>query len=213
MSLRPARFSRRASALGSTRDNPERPSTEVVSVEAGRSASVGPAIRAAEATKVYGCGATAVRALDAVTLTLPAGELTGIMGPSGSGKSTLLHCLAGLDPLTSGEVFVGEVRLGSLDDDALTALRRERLGFVFQSFNLLPTLTASDNITLPARLAGSHPEPDWLRTVVEVTGLEDRLSHRPSELSGGEQQRVAVARALLASILGSRGWGEDEASS
>jgi putative ABC transport system ATP-binding protein len=118
------------------------------------------------------------------------------MGPSGSGKSTLMHCLAGLDTLTSGQVLVGGTDLGSLNDAALTKLRRERLAFVFQAFNLVPTLTAEENITLPMRLARSRPDPDWVRRVVEVVGLQDRLGHRPSELSGGQQQRVAVARAL-----------------
>jgi len=137
-----------------------------------------------------------VRALDEVTLELPARRFTAIMGPSGSGKSTLLHCQAGLDSLTSGEVYLGDVELGSLSDRDLTLLRRERVGFVFQSFNLVPTLTALENITLPLSLAGKRPEPAWLEEVVDTVGLGDRLRHRPSELSGGEQQRVAVARAL-----------------
>jgi putative ABC transport system ATP-binding protein len=155
------------------------------------------AARAHHACKIYGGGATAVTALDDVTLQLPAGELTAIMGPSGSGKSTLLHCLAGLDTLTSGQVFIGETDLASLSDRARTILRRDRLGFVFQSFNLLPTLTAEENITLPTDLAGRRPEPAWFKTVVAKVKLEDRLHHRPSELSGGQQQRVAVARALV----------------
>ena len=154
------------------------------------------AARAEHATKVYGRGDTEVRALDDVTVGLPAGRFTAVMGPSGSGKSTLMHCLAGLDTLTSGRVFIGDVDLGSLSDRELTRVRRERIGFVFQAFNLLPTLDASENITLPMALAGTKPDKEWLRTVVDTVGLGDRLKHRPSELSGGQQQRVAVARAL-----------------
>jgi putative ABC transport system ATP-binding protein len=152
--------------------------------------------RAVGATKVYGSGDTAVRALDDVTVEFPGGRFTAIMGPSGSGKSTLMHCLAGLDGLTSGQVFLDGVELGSLPDKALTLLRRDRVGFVFQSFNLVPTLTALENITLPAALAGRKQDRDWVDAVVDTVGLRDRLHHRPSELSGGQQQRVAVARAL-----------------
>jgi putative ABC transport system ATP-binding protein len=152
--------------------------------------------RTEHATKVYGSGETAVRAIDDVTVEFAAGRFTAIMGPSGSGKSTLMHCAAGLDSLTSGEVFVGEVALGSLSDKELTLLRRDRIGFVFQSYNLIPTLTALENITLPTALAGRKPNREWLDGVIETVGLRDRLSHRPSELSGGQQQRVAVARAL-----------------
>jgi putative ABC transport system ATP-binding protein len=152
--------------------------------------------RAVDAVKVYGSGDTEVRALDGVTISLPTGHFTAIMGPSGSGKSTLMHCLAGLDSLTSGQVFIGDVELSKLSDKDLTLLRRESVGFVFQAFNLIPTLTALENITLPMSLAGREPEPGWLDTVVGIVGLGDRLSHRPSELSGGQQQRVAVARAL-----------------
>ena len=155
------------------------------------------AASARHACKVYGTGETAVAALDDVTLDLPAGQFTAIMGPSGSGKSTLMHCLAGLDTLTSGEVLVGGTDLASLADRERTILRRDRLGFVFQAFNLLPTLTAEENITLPVDLAGRTPEREWLDTVVDKLNLRDRLSHRPSELSGGQQQRVAVARALV----------------
>ena len=155
------------------------------------------AARAVHAAKVYGQGDTAVVALDDLSLDLPAGQFTAIMGPSGSGKSTLMHCLAGLDTLTSGEVFVGDTDLASLSDRERTILRRDRLGFVFQSFNLLPTLTAEENITLPADLAGRTPDPAWLAEVVAKLNLGDRLRHRPSELSGGQQQRVAVARALI----------------
>jgi putative ABC transport system ATP-binding protein len=152
--------------------------------------------RAENATKVYGAGETAVRALDDVTVEFPGGRFTAVMGPSGSGKSTLLHCLAGLDTLTSGDVYVGDVELGSLSDRELTLLRRDRIGFVFQSYNLIPTLTALENVTLPTALAGKKPDRVWLDNVVDTVGLRDRLAHRPAELSGGQQQRVAVARAL-----------------
>jgi putative ABC transport system ATP-binding protein len=155
------------------------------------------AARAVEATKIYGSGDTAVIALDEVTVDLPAGRFTAIMGPSGSGKSTLLHCLAGLDRLTDGQVFVGEVALGTLSDKELTLLRRTRVGFVFQAFNLVPTLTARENIALPLTLAGRKPDPAWFDEVIATVDLGDRLGHRPSELSGGQQQRVAVARALV----------------
>jgi putative ABC transport system ATP-binding protein len=155
-----------------------------------------PVARAIELVKVYGTGDTAVRALDNVTVDLAGGHFTAIMGPSGSGKSTLMHCVAGLDSLTSGHVFIGDVDLSTLSDKDLTVLRRERVGFVFQAFNLIPTLTALENITLPMALAGRDPEQEWLDTVIKTLGLGDRLEHRPSELSGGQQQRVAVARAL-----------------
>jgi putative ABC transport system ATP-binding protein len=152
--------------------------------------------RTAGLTKVYGAGDTAVHALDGVDVTIEAGRFTAVMGPSGSGKSTLMHCLAGLDSATTGQVFVDGVELGGLSDKELTRLRRERLGFVFQAFNLLPTLSALENITLPSALAGRRPDPQWLDAVIDAVGLRDRLSHRPSELSGGQQQRAAVARAL-----------------
>ena len=152
--------------------------------------------RAVEATKVYGTGDTSVVALDHVTVDLPGRQFTAVMGPSGSGKSTLMHCMAGLDELTSGQVYLGDVELGSLSDKELTLLRRKRVGFVFQSFNLLPTLSALENITLPAALSGVKTEREWLEAVVDTVGLGDRLDHRPSELSGGQQQRVAMARAL-----------------
>jgi putative ABC transport system ATP-binding protein len=155
------------------------------------------AARTVAATKRYGTGDTAVTALDEVTLDLPARRFTAVMGPSGSGKSTLMHCVAGLDSLTSGQVFVGDVELGRLSDKELTLLRRSRIGFVFQSFNLVPTLTAEENIRLPLTLAGSRPDRHWFDQVVTTVGLGDRLGHRPSELSGGQQQRVAVARALV----------------
>ncbi|MDQ3782815.1 MAG: ABC transporter ATP-binding protein, partial [Actinomycetota bacterium] len=145
-----------------------------------------PAIRAVDAVKVYGKGDMEVRALDGVSVGFPAGRFTAIMGPSGSGKSTLMHCLAGLDSLTSGQVFIGDVELGGLSDKQLTLLRRHRIGFVFQAFNLVPTLSAVENITLPAALAGTSPDPSWLATVIEAVGLGDRLRHRPAELSGGQ---------------------------
>jgi putative ABC transport system ATP-binding protein len=154
------------------------------------------AARAVGATKVYGSGHTAVMALDDVSVEFEAGRFTAIMGPSGSGKSTLMHCVAGLDSLTEGRVLIGEVDLGTLSDKELTLLRRDRVGFVFQAFNLVPTLTAYENIVLPDRLAGRRPEQGWLDEVVRTVALGDRLEHRPSELSGGQQQRVAVARAL-----------------
>ena len=155
-----------------------------------------PAARAVAATKVYGHGDTAVVALDDVTLAIDTGRYTAIMGPSGSGKSTLMHCMAGLDNLTSGQVFVGDQDLSTLSEDELTLLRRDRIGFIFQAFNLVPTLSAIENIVLPMTLAGRKPDQEWLDLIVKTTGLGDRLDHRPSELSGGQQQRVAVARAL-----------------
>ena len=156
-----------------------------------------PAARAEHLSKVFGSGETRVTALDDVTVAFPAGEFTAIMGPSGSGKSTLMHTLAGLDSVTAGEVWVGDTPLSGLKDKGLTALRRDRIGFVFQQFNLLPTLTAGENITLPLDIAGRKPDPAWLEQVVAAVGLADRLGHRPSELSGGQQQRVACARALV----------------
>ncbi|MGA5821953.1 ABC transporter ATP-binding protein [Kitasatospora sp. NPDC094028] len=147
-------------------------------------------------TKVYGSGETRVTALDQVSVGFREGEFTAIMGPSGCGKSTLLHCAAGLDTPTSGSVRVGTTELGGLGDRQLTRLRRDRIGFVFQAFNLLPTLTALENITLPMDLAGRKPDPQWLDRVIAMVGLSQRLGHRPAELSGGQQQRVAVARAL-----------------
>jgi putative ABC transport system ATP-binding protein len=154
------------------------------------------AARVIDARKVYGRGPAAVTALDGVSVAFPAGEFTAVMGPSGSGKSTLMHCLAGLDRLTEGRALIGETDLGQLDDKGLTALRRTRIGFVFQAFNLLPTLDAAENITLPADLARVPVDPAWLDSVIDTVGLRDRLGHRPAQLSGGEQQRVAVARAL-----------------
>ena len=160
-------------------------------------ANVEAAAGARQLSKVYGSGDTKVVALDDVTVALAKGEFTAIMGPSGSGKSTLMHCLAGLDSPTSGEVFIGETELGRLGDRDLTRLRRDAVGFVFQSFNLVPTLSALENITLPVDIAGRSPDRAWLDTVVDTLGLRDRLGHKPSELSGGQQQRVACARALV----------------
>ncbi|MFH9979312.1 ABC transporter ATP-binding protein [Streptomyces sp. NPDC017179] len=156
------------------------------------------AARVVDAVKVHGAGDTAVRALDGVSVGFPAGRFTAIMGPSGSGKSTLMHCAAGLDTLTSGSAYIGDTELAGLDDRRLTLLRRDRVGFVFQAFNLVPTLTVAENITLPLDLAGRRGDPEWIDALVEVVGLRDRLRHRPAELSGGQQQRVAVARAFAA---------------
>jgi putative ABC transport system ATP-binding protein len=156
-----------------------------------------PAARAVDLTKAYGAGDTAVTALAEVSVEFGRGCLTAVMGPSGSGKSTLMHCLAGLDVPTSGHAFIGAREIGTLGDSELTQLRRDRIGFVFQAFNLVPTLSAAENITLPADLAGAKVDPAWFDRVVAQLGIADRLSHRPSELSGGQQQRVACARALL----------------
>jgi putative ABC transport system ATP-binding protein len=156
------------------------------------------AARAVAASKIYGSGDAEVRALDAIDVEFASGAFTAIMGPSGSGKSTLLHVLAGLDTVTSGQVFIGDVDLSTLSEKQLTLVRREKLGFVFQAFNLIPTLDALENMTLPLALAGTKPDPAWLDTVVRTVGLSDRLKNLPSQLSGGQQQRVAVARALLA---------------
>ena len=154
------------------------------------------AARAENVSKSYGDGDNAVHALDDVSVGLAAGEFTAIMGPSGSGKSTLLHVLAGLDRPTSGEIYVGDTEITTLKDKALTLLRRDQIGFIFQSFNLLPTLTAAENIVLPIKIAGRKPDAFWVQSIVETVGLTERLSHRPSQLSGGQQQRVAAARAL-----------------
>lgn len=154
------------------------------------------AAEAVGATKIYGSGDTEVRALDAIDVSFQQGRFTAIMGPSGSGKSTLMHCMAGLDTVTDGQVFIGDTDLSTLSERDLTLLRRDSVGFVFQAFNLVPTLTAIENITLPMDLAGKAGDRDWVDEVVDTTGLGDRVKHRPSELSGGQQQRVAVARAL-----------------
>jgi putative ABC transport system ATP-binding protein len=155
------------------------------------------AARAVDAVKVYGAGDAQVRALDGVDVEFARGDFTAIMGPSGSGKSTLMHCLAGLDRVTSGEVWLGDVNLAVLDEKATTKVRRDNVGFVFQAFNLVPTLTAAENITLPLDIAGRKVDRDWMATIVETVGIQDRLTHKPSELSGGQQQRVAAARALV----------------
>ena len=154
------------------------------------------AARAVDLVKTYGSGSTTVQALNGVNVELVRGEFTAIMGPSGSGKSTLMHCLAGLDSVSSGSVSIGDAQLSGLSDNKMTQLRRDRIGFVFQSFNLVPTLTALENITLPMDLAGKKPDREWLDSVIDTLGIRDRLGHRPSELSGGQQQRVACARAL-----------------
>ncbi|MFD4632080.1 ABC transporter ATP-binding protein [Streptomyces sp. NPDC058284] len=154
------------------------------------------AARATDLSKVYGQGETQVVALDRVSVDFGQGEFTAIMGPSGSGKSTLMHCVAGLDSFSSGSVRIGDTELSTLKDKQLTKLRRDKIGFIFQAFNLLPTLTALENITLPMDIAGRKPNKQWVEQVIEMVGLSGRLSHRPTELSGGQQQRVAVARAL-----------------
>ncbi len=156
-----------------------------------------PAARAERITKTYGAGDARVRALDNVTLEIPRGRLTAIMGPSGSGKSTLLHCMAGLDSVSSGRVLIAEHDLGAMSERDVTILRRDQIGFVFQAFNLVPTLNALENITLPLILGGRRADRGWLDQIVATVGLADRLNHRPSELSGGQQQRVAVARAMV----------------
>jgi putative ABC transport system ATP-binding protein len=155
------------------------------------------AARIVDGTKIYGSGDTEVRALDGVSVAFDQQRFTAIMGPSGSGKSTLLHCIAGLDDLTAGDVYIGDVNLATLNDKELTLLRREHVGFIFQAYNLIPTLTAEENILLPLTLAGEKPDAEWFDYLVTTVGLSDRLSHRPSELSGGQQQRVAAARALV----------------
>ncbi|MGP3981750.1 ABC transporter ATP-binding protein [Streptomyces sp. KR80] len=161
-------------------------------------AATGPAVaaRVVDAVKVYGTGETRVRALDGVSVDFPAGCFTAIMGPSGSGKSTLMHCAAGLDTLTSGSAYIAGTELSGLDDRRLTLLRRDRIGFVFQAYNLVPTLSVAESITLPEDLAGRRGDAEWTDALIDVVGLRDRLHHRPSELSGGQQQRVAVARAF-----------------
>ena len=155
------------------------------------------AARMVGGSKIYETGDTEVRALDGVDVEFERGRFTAIMGPSGSGKSTLMHCSAGLDDLTSGTVYIGDVELGDLSERDLTLLRRDKVGFVFQAFNLIPTLTAEENLTLPLDLAGRKPDASWMVNIIETVGLQDRLRHRPDELSGGQQQRVAVARALV----------------
>ena len=182
--------------MSSTTTGTTTPTTEVP----GQRPAPAPAaaVRAVDLRKTYGSGDNAVHALDGVSVDFVAGRFTAVMGPSGSGKSTLMHVTAGLDTATSGQVLVGDTDLTGLKDKALTRLRRDRIGFVFQQFNLLPTLTAEENITLPLALAGRTADAEWLARIVEVVGLAPRLKHRPAELSGGQQQRVAVARALVA---------------
>jgi putative ABC transport system ATP-binding protein len=165
-------------------------------VSDSRTAPTKVAARAVNASKVYGSGEAEVRALDAISVEFADGAFSAIMGPSGSGKSTLLHCLAGLDRLTGGQIYLGDVEISAANEKQLTLIRRDRIGFVFQAFNLIPTLNALENIVLPMRLAGTSPDQQWVDHVVTTVGLGDRLRHRPSELSGGQQQRVAVARAL-----------------
>jgi putative ABC transport system ATP-binding protein len=160
--------------------------------------STGVAARASDVWKVYGTGEAQVIALSGVSVELERGRYTAIMGPSGSGKSTLMHCLAGLDTVTSGEVYIADTKVTGLNDSGLTNLRRDKVGFVFQQFNLLPTLTAEENILLPLAIAGRKPDRAWFDTVIDTIGLRDRLRHRPNQLSGGQQQRVACARAMIA---------------
>src|ERR1700742_2532499 len=162
-----------------------------------RDDTTGPVVTASTVSRRYGEGDTAVTALRGVSVQIDRGRLTAVMGPSGSGKSTLMHILAGLDTPSAGSVTVDDTEITHLDDDALTRLRRDKIGFVFQFFNLLPMLTARENMLLPMAIAGREPEPEWLETVIDETGLRERLRHRPSELSGGQQQRVAIPRALL----------------
>jgi putative ABC transport system ATP-binding protein len=168
----------------------------VTSAVASQPAAGTVAARAEEVTKIYGAGDAAVRALNNITVEFAAARYTAIMGPSGSGKSTLLHCLAGLDRVTAGRVLLGDIDITAVSEKELTVVRRDKIGFVFQSYNLIPTLNAIENITLPMSLAGRKPDQAWLDRVISTVGLADRLTHRPSELSGGQQQRVAVARAL-----------------
>ena len=171
-------------------------STAAAEHSASRPEADGTAARARGLTKAYGTGETAVLALDSVDVDIARGRFTAVMGPSGSGKSTLMHCLAGLDSVSAGQVWLGDTEITGLKDRELTRLRRDRIGFMFQSFNLIPTLNAAENITLPMDIAGKKPDEKWLDQVIDTLGLRDRLKHRPAELSGGQQQRVACARAL-----------------
>ena len=166
-------------------------------VTTGNGAQAPPAARAVGATKIYGQGDNEVRAIDGIDCEFATGAFTAIMGPSGSGKSTLMQCMAGLDRLTSGETWIGDVELSGLSEKQITTVRRDRVGFIFQAFNLVPTLTAVENIRLPLDIAGRDPDPAWMDEVVDALNLRERLKHRPSELSGGQQQRVAAARALI----------------
>jgi putative ABC transport system ATP-binding protein len=180
--------------------NQEKTVTTAVTIpkSGGSGGSTAVAASGRQVTKAYGSGETRVVALDAVDVDISRGRFTAIMGPSGSGKSTLMHCLAGLDTVTSGQIWVGGTEITTLKDKKLTQLRRDHIGFIFQAFNLLPTLNAAENITLPMDIAGRKPDRQWLDKVIETVGLADRLKHRPNQLSGGQQQRVAVARALAA---------------
>jgi putative ABC transport system ATP-binding protein len=175
---------------------PPNPDTTAGTVPAEDPALIA-AAGAVNASKIYGSGDNQVKALDDISVTFERGRFTAIMGPSGSGKSTLMHCLAGLDSLTSGDVFIGDTYLSRLSDKQLTQLRRDKVGFIFQAYNLIPTLSASENITLPLSLGGRKPDKEWYDRIIDTVGLGNRLHHRPSELSGGQQQRVAVARALV----------------
>jgi putative ABC transport system ATP-binding protein len=179
-----------------TQHNQKGTTMTLLHTPASRSGETIAAASARGATKTYGTGDTRVVALDGVDIDFAAGQFTAIMGPSGSGKSTLMHCMAGLDRLSSGSARIGEIEISTASEKQLTQLRRDRLGFIFQAFNLVPTLTAIENITLPIHLAGRKPDQQWLDQVVSTVGLRNRLRHRPGELSGGKQQRVAVARAL-----------------
>jgi putative ABC transport system ATP-binding protein len=174
--------------MASSNDDAESPQAERQPAVAARAVGI---------SRVFGQGETVVRALDDVTASFPSGHFTAVMGPSGSGKSTLMHCLAGLDRVTSGQVWIGDTELSELSDRQLTLLRRENVGFIFQAFNLLPTLNAAENIELPLAIAGEKPDREWYDRVIDAVGLRSRLRHRPAELSGGEQQRVAGARALV----------------
>ncbi|ANS63664.1 ABC transporter ATP-binding protein [Streptomyces lincolnensis] len=171
-------------------------STPAAQYVPGQASADGIAARARGLTKAYGTGETTVLALDSVDVDIARGRFTAVMGPSGSGKSTMMHCLAGLDTVSAGQVWLGDTEITGLKDRELTQLRRDRIGFMFQSFNLIPTLNAAENITLPMDIAGKKPDEKWLDQVIDTLGLRDRLRHRPSQLSGGQQQRVACARAL-----------------
>ena len=172
------------------------PARRRIYVSGMKSTTAALAARAEKLTRTYGSGQAAVSAVAGVSLEIPAGTFTSVMGPSGSGKSTLMHCMAGLDSVTSGQAWIGAQEISGMPERRLTRLRRDRVGFVFQAFNLLPVLSAADNITLPLDIAGRSPDREWLDTIIDTVGLRDRLRHRPSELSGGQQQRVAIARAL-----------------
>jgi putative ABC transport system ATP-binding protein len=197
--LRTVHSNKRLTALKPTSPTPESPTSNAASAtaSAGRDAAGTPAAHCVDLRKTYGSGQATVDALAAVSVSFWRGQFTAVMGPSGSGKSTLMHCMAGLDRPTAGRTYVGGADIGTLSDAGLTKLRRDRIGFVFQSFNLIPTLTAAENIALPVHLAGRTVDQEWLSHLVGELGIADRLTHRPDELSGGQQQRVACARALV----------------